>query len=211
MSESLVGKWPAEYRRPPRVPYSPTYPTCQLNVSTDITRPSTCTPECLTRRAAGSLSSPRPLSAHTSLWNVCTCFASPTVLVPNDCLGVQALSAARHGTTAIGSASTIGRPEQTSVSTSRDPLAAGSSTSIPWTITNKYYTADVHFETHEFEQFRVHHAVGVPAIIYVWGPGEVRLFQTSYLPRAYGLLVSVRVALQRTHPGDSAEGAGLRS
>ncbi|TFK86022.1 hypothetical protein K466DRAFT_524902 [Polyporus arcularius HHB13444] len=87
---------------------------------------------------------------------------------------VQALSAARHGTPAIGSASAsaIGRPEQTSVSTSRDPLAAGSSTSIPWTITNKYYTADVHFETHEFEQFRVHHAVGVPAIIYVWGPGE---------------------------------------
>ncbi|KAI0755231.1 hypothetical protein C8Q80DRAFT_419454 [Daedaleopsis nitida] len=60
----------------------------------------------------------------------------------------------------------------TSVSTSSDPLAAGSSTSIPWTITNKYYTADVHFETHEFAQFRVHHAIGVPAIIYVWGPGE---------------------------------------
>lgn len=38
---------------------------------------------------------------------------------------------------------------------------------------NKYYTADVHFETHEFEHFRVHHAIGVPAVIYVWGPGEV--------------------------------------
>ncbi|KAI0693430.1 hypothetical protein C8T65DRAFT_667998 [Cerioporus squamosus] len=85
---------------------------------------------------------------------------------------VQAFSASRQGTPATGSASTIGRPEQTSVSTSRDPLSAGSSTSIPWTIANKYYTADVHFETHEFEQFRVHHAVGVPAIIYVWGPGE---------------------------------------
>ncbi|KAL7280148.1 hypothetical protein ACG7TL_006567 [Trametes sanguinea] len=47
-----------------------------------------------------------------------------------------------------------------------------SSSSIPWTIVNKYYTADVHFETHEFEHFRVHHAIGVPAIIYVWGPGE---------------------------------------
>ncbi|KAI1794890.1 hypothetical protein LXA43DRAFT_91625 [Ganoderma leucocontextum] len=63
-----------------------------------------------------------------------------------------------------------GQQEQTS----NDPLAAGSSSStrIPWTIANKYYTADVHFEAHEFEHFRVHHAVGVPAIIYVWGPGE---------------------------------------
>ncbi|TBU23188.1 hypothetical protein BD311DRAFT_674483, partial [Dichomitus squalens] len=42
----------------------------------------------------------------------------------------------------------------------------------PWTIANKYYTAEVHFETHEFELFRVHHAIGVPAIIYVWGPGD---------------------------------------
>ncbi|KAI0826778.1 hypothetical protein BC628DRAFT_1410008 [Trametes gibbosa] len=55
---------------------------------------------------------------------------------------------------------------------STDPLSAGSSTSIPWTIANKYYTADVHFETHEFEHFRVHHAIGVPAVIYVWGHGE---------------------------------------
>ncbi|KAI0771221.1 hypothetical protein BD413DRAFT_65435 [Trametes elegans] len=50
------------------------------------------------------------------------------------------------------------------------PLARSSS--VPWTIVNKYYTADVHFETHEFEHFRVHHAIGVPAVIYVWGPGE---------------------------------------
>ena len=49
------------------------------------------------------------------------------------------------------------------------------SSSIPWTIANKYYTADVHFEIHEFDRFRVLHAVGVPAIIYVWGPGEVSL------------------------------------
>ena len=70
---------------------------------------------------------------------------------------------------------TAGGAHQTSVSTSADPLAAGSSTSIPWTIANKYYTADVHFEIHEFDRFRVLHAVGVPAIIYVWGPGEVSL------------------------------------
>ncbi|KAH9933213.1 uncharacterized protein BXZ73DRAFT_101176 [Epithele typhae] len=62
--------------------------------------------------------------------------------------------------------------EQTSVSTSRDPLAAGSSTSIPWTIANRYYTAEVHFETHDVDRFRALHAVGVPAVIYVWGASE---------------------------------------
>ncbi|KAI8978785.1 hypothetical protein BD414DRAFT_538705 [Trametes punicea] len=49
---------------------------------------------------------------------------------------------------------------------SKDPSPVASSNSIPWTIVNKYYTADVHFETHEFEHFRVHHAIGVPAVIY---------------------------------------------
>ena len=57
----------------------------------------------------------------------------------------------------------------------KGPLSLDSSSSIPWTIVNKYYTADVHFETHEFEHFRVQHAIGVPAVIYVWGPGEVGL------------------------------------
>ena len=103
------------------------------------------------------------------------------MLAPNDPTGVQALSAARYGppsaqTGAGDSGEGTDKPqehEQTSVSTNADPRAAGSSTSIPWTIRNKYYTADVHFETHEFAHFRVVHAVGVPAIIYVWGPGEV--------------------------------------
>ena len=78
----------------------------------------------------------------------------------------------------------------------------GSSTSIPWTIVNKYYTADVHFETHEFEQFRVHHAVGVPAIIYVWGPGEVSL--CVHVPETYesdlGLVSGAQTAVSRTRP-----------
>ncbi|KAI0373734.1 hypothetical protein BV20DRAFT_672240 [Pilatotrama ljubarskyi] len=52
------------------------------------------------------------------------------------------------------------------------PSAGDGSSTVPWTIVNKYYTADVHFETHEFNHFRVRHAVGVPAVIYVWGPGE---------------------------------------
>ncbi len=65
--------------------------------------------------------------------------------------------------------------QQEQEQTSNDPPAAGDTVHIPWTISNKYYTADVHFEAHELERFRVHHAVGVPAIIYVWGLGEVSL------------------------------------
>ncbi|KAH9939807.1 hypothetical protein B0H21DRAFT_755983 [Amylocystis lapponica] len=44
--------------------------------------------------------------------------------------------------------------------------------SIPWTIANKYYTADVHFHTRSFADYGAQHAVGVPAIIYVWAHGE---------------------------------------
>ncbi|KAH9933210.1 uncharacterized protein BXZ73DRAFT_77369 [Epithele typhae] len=95
---------------------------------------------------------------------------------------VQALSAALARTGSFGDgkgketeaeadAAPTGR-EQTSVSTSPDPLAAGSSTSIPWTIANRYYTAEVHFETHDVDRFRALHAVGVPAVIYVWGASE---------------------------------------
>ena len=70
---------------------------------------------------------------------------------------------------------TAGGAHQTSVSTSADPLAAGSSTSIPWTIANKYYAADVHFETRPLDGVAGHHARDVPAVIYVWHAGEVLL------------------------------------
>ncbi|EJF63549.1 hypothetical protein DICSQDRAFT_154032 [Dichomitus squalens LYAD-421 SS1] len=85
---------------------------------------------------------------------------------------VQALSSRREGAEVNGSSGAPEKQAQTSVSTNKDPLAAGSSTSIPWTIANKYYTAEVHFETHEYGLFKVQHAIGVPAIIYVWGPGD---------------------------------------
>ncbi|KAI0662215.1 hypothetical protein C8Q70DRAFT_875036, partial [Cubamyces menziesii] len=75
---------------------------------------------------------------------------------------VQALSASRGDRTSVN----------IPVGGDKGPLSVDSSSSIPWTIVNKYYTADVHFETHEFEHFRVQHAIGVPAVIYVWGPGE---------------------------------------
>lgn len=44
--------------------------------------------------------------------------------------------------------------------------------SIPWTISNKYYTADVHFELRQIEGFAGYLASEVPAVIYVWSHGE---------------------------------------
>jgi hypothetical protein len=53
---------------------------------------------------------------------------------------------------------------------------------VPWTIANKYYTADVHFEAREWKsnsesgtgsRLTLDGADGVPAVIFVWMHGEV--------------------------------------
>ncbi|PCH39985.1 hypothetical protein WOLCODRAFT_68879 [Wolfiporia cocos MD-104 SS10] len=44
--------------------------------------------------------------------------------------------------------------------------------SIPWTIANKYYTANVHFQTRVLNEFKSSHADGVPAVVFVWMHGE---------------------------------------
>ncbi|KAI0953567.1 hypothetical protein AcW1_007748 [Taiwanofungus camphoratus] len=46
------------------------------------------------------------------------------------------------------------------------------SITTPWTIVNKYYTAEVHFEALVFQEFKARYAIGVPAVIYVWKHGE---------------------------------------
>ncbi|OJA17979.1 hypothetical protein AZE42_08945, partial [Rhizopogon vesiculosus] len=45
---------------------------------------------------------------------------------------------------------------------------------IPWTITNKYYTADVHFEVHQLPEWRLNNEEleSVPAVLYTWTAGE---------------------------------------
>ncbi|KAG1745958.1 uncharacterized protein EDB91DRAFT_1119769 [Suillus paluster] len=45
---------------------------------------------------------------------------------------------------------------------------------IPWTIANKYYTADVHFEVHQLPEWRPsdHELESVPAVLYTWTAGE---------------------------------------
>ncbi|KAG0693537.1 hypothetical protein DFH29DRAFT_816257, partial [Suillus ampliporus] len=53
-------------------------------------------------------------------------------------------------------------------------IAANNSSIIPWTITNKYYTADVHFEVHQLPEWRPsdNELESVPAVLYTWTAGE---------------------------------------
>jgi len=43
---------------------------------------------------------------------------------------------------------------------------------IPWTITNKYYSANVHFAAHTVNEFSADLLEGVPAVVFVWTRGE---------------------------------------
>ncbi|TFY67258.1 hypothetical protein EVG20_g3997, partial [Dentipellis fragilis] len=53
-----------------------------------------------------------------------------------------------------------------------DRVDIPSSNPIPWTIANKYYTADVHFHLAEFQHWDPHTVQSVPAVIYVWQRGD---------------------------------------
>ena len=44
---------------------------------------------------------------------------------------------------------------------------------IPWTITNKYYSANVHFAAHTVVGLSPHLLKDVPAVVFVWTKGEV--------------------------------------
>ncbi|TFY59210.1 hypothetical protein EVG20_g7876 [Dentipellis fragilis] len=57
-----------------------------------------------------------------------------------------------------------------------DRVDIPSSNPIPWTIANKYYTADVHFHLAEFQHWDPHTVQSVPAVIYVWQRGDVSLW-----------------------------------
>ncbi|KAL1702755.1 hypothetical protein EV121DRAFT_292995 [Schizophyllum commune] len=43
---------------------------------------------------------------------------------------------------------------------------------IPWTISNKYYSADVHFAPHAIHGLSPHRVQNVPAVIFAWSHGE---------------------------------------
>ncbi|KAJ7819381.1 hypothetical protein B0H14DRAFT_1356865 [Mycena olivaceomarginata] len=48
----------------------------------------------------------------------------------------------------------------------------GQSTRIPWTLSNKYYSADVYFAAHTVTGLAPHVVRNVPALIFVWAKGE---------------------------------------
>lgn len=52
---------------------------------------------------------------------------------------------------------------------------------IPWTIKNKYYSADVHFHLVDYAYWDPQLALRVPAIIFVWTRGQVILSLTFRL------------------------------
>lgn len=52
--------------------------------------------------------------------------------------------------------------------------APGGLIKIPWTISNRYYSADVHFAVRTMHGMSPHEVQNVPAVIFVWAQGEVR-------------------------------------
>ncbi|KAG1751201.1 hypothetical protein EDB19DRAFT_1904062 [Suillus lakei] len=63
--------------------------------------------------------------------------------------------------------------QSTFVDASDLSIATDNSSIIPWTIANKYYTADVHFEFHQLPDWRPnnHELESVPAVVYTWTAG----------------------------------------
>lgn len=68
-----------------------------------------------------------------------------------------------------------------------------STVDIPWTIKNKYYSADVHFHLVEYAYWDPQLAFRVPAIIFVWARGQVIPFSNLV-----DISLSAMLALCRT-------------
>ncbi|EKM79269.1 hypothetical protein AGABI1DRAFT_113845 [Agaricus bisporus var. burnettii JB137-S8] len=75
---------------------------------------------------------------------------------------------------------------------------------IPWTIENKYYSADVHFAAHPMRGLAPYLLQNVPAVIFVWGSDEVYKHHIERISRDLGehepeVLLAVRV---KSVPGE---------
>jgi hypothetical protein len=51
---------------------------------------------------------------------------------------------------------------------------------IPWQISNKYYTADIHFQLADWNTLSPSLKSGIPAIVVIWEKGEVRYRLPTY-------------------------------
>ncbi|EIN12636.1 hypothetical protein PUNSTDRAFT_124399 [Punctularia strigosozonata HHB-11173 SS5] len=94
-----------------------------------------------------------------------------------------------------------------------DPLPPGQETHIPWTIQNKYYTAQVAFRLKSFDDWTPADVQGVPAFVYVWnGPDNYRddvKLLSGQVTAAVGCDPEVQLAVRLAHAsGDEThEGA----
>ncbi|THH32482.1 hypothetical protein EUX98_g1687 [Antrodiella citrinella] len=127
-----------------------------------------------------------------------------------DLLGIKDLPNYHTGTklsdTPLSSSSDI---EHADSQLQTSPHALEGSESIPWTIVNRYYTADVHFETRVLQELRGHHIEGVSAVVYVFNGTEKYKEQVSDLAKlleTYGNNVDVSLAV-RVSGATSATGA----
>ncbi|KAF8158904.1 hypothetical protein K438DRAFT_2025967 [Mycena galopus ATCC 62051] len=63
-------------------------------------------------------------------------------------------------------------PASTETQSAQPQTGLGESSRIPWTLSNKYYSADVHFAAHTVTGLAPHTVRNVPAVIFVWAKGE---------------------------------------
>ncbi|KAJ7025327.1 hypothetical protein C8F04DRAFT_1128524 [Mycena alexandri] len=72
-----------------------------------------------------------------------------------------------------GPASTsVLEPAQPAPTPQPNASGLGESTRIPWTLSNKYYSADVHFAAHTITGLSPHVVRNVHAVIFVWSKGD---------------------------------------
>jgi len=90
---------------------------------------------------------------------------------------------ARIGIQALGGSTDI-QPEE--IANYNKDLLSHDSMKIPWTIENRYYSADVHFAVHPMRGLAPYMLQNVPAIIFVWESNKVNYNDQYYLEANIG-------------------------
>jgi len=85
---------------------------------------------------------------------------------------------AHIGIQALGGSTDI-QPEE--ITNYNKDLLSHDSAKIPWTIENRYYSADVHFAVHSMRGLAPYVLQNVPAIIFVWESNKVNYSDQHYL------------------------------
>ncbi|KAK0187898.1 hypothetical protein F5146DRAFT_1061246 [Armillaria mellea] len=81
---------------------------------------------------------------------------------------------------------------------------------LPWTISNKYYTAEVHFLARQIKGLAPYHLQGIPALIFVWEKGETYKHHIHRLSKDLGgsepeVSLAVRVSASTTPSEEDKE------